>query len=113
MSKELKKTEEKKNDETKKIDKHAPEDEISADEANKLRKFLKDETEFRGYDKTAILILKQHKCGMKAQSLANQVRNCFRFQKISTQTVTAVTIITSFTVKESIQFRRHFQKVIS
>ena len=81
MSKELKKTEEKKNDETKKIDKHAPEDEITADEANKLRKFLKDETEFRGYNKTAILILKQHKCGMKAQSLANQVRNCFRLSE--------------------------------
>ena len=35
-----------------------PEEQISTQEATKLRKLLKNETEFRGYVETAVLLLK-------------------------------------------------------
>lgn len=78
----IKKTE-KKEDEGN--DKQKPEtnaeDEISPTEATRLRKFLKKETEFYGYDKTAVMMLKEHKDGIKAKHLAKHLRNCFRLSE--------------------------------
>lgn len=39
-------------------DNDEPEEQISTEEASKLRKLLKNETEFRGFAATAALILK-------------------------------------------------------
>lgn len=46
-----------------------------------MRKFLKKETEFFGYVKTALLVLKDKPQGLKVKKLAKQISNCFRLSE--------------------------------
>ena len=57
------------------------EEQISADEAIKLRKLLKNETEFRGFVETASLLLKNEKDGLKLKSLSKKLLKTFRLSE--------------------------------
>ena len=54
---------------------------LDKSDADKLRKFLKDGSEFRGYLPTAKLILAKSQEGLKAKKLAKQLMQTFRLSE--------------------------------